>query len=160
MVNPLGHWLRVLFCTRSQIHFRGLSGSWGIGILITLRVLSNLRVPPWLVVPAHPLPVPVRGSFYFSISFLFTWHIWVLLLYGAISGGVLWHSLTGFYFPLPRICGNGFVGFCFWPIKISCLLLKIFVSLTFRWLFFLPLYCPLPPVWVVKGGPYLIGMSL
>ena len=38
MVNPLGHWLRVTFCTRSWIPLRGLSG---------------FQVPPGLVVPAE-----------------------------------------------------------------------------------------------------------
>ena len=52
MVNPLGHWLWVPFCTSSRIPLRGLSGSWGIGFLIPLRGLSGFRVPPGLVVPA------------------------------------------------------------------------------------------------------------
>ena len=52
MVNPLGHWLRVLFCTRSWIPLRGLSGFRGIGFRIPLRGLSGFQVPPGLVVPA------------------------------------------------------------------------------------------------------------
>ena len=57
MVNPIGHWLRVPFCTRSRIPLRGLSGSWGIGFRVSLRGLSGFRVSPGLLVPAHPLPV-------------------------------------------------------------------------------------------------------
>ena len=52
MVDPIDHWLRVLFCTISRITLRGLSG---------------FRVPPGLVVPSHPLPFPVRRSFEFSV---------------------------------------------------------------------------------------------
>ena len=69
MVNPLDHWLRVLFCTRSWIPLRGFPGSWGIGFRIPLRGLSGFWVPPRLVVPTHPLRVPVRWSFEFSLSF-------------------------------------------------------------------------------------------
>ena len=54
MVNPIGHWLQVPFCTRSRIPLRGLFG---------------FRVPPGLVVPAQPLLVPVRQSFEFYIYF-------------------------------------------------------------------------------------------
>ena len=55
MVNPLGHWLQVLFCTRSWIPLRGLSGPWGIGFRIPFRVLSVFWFPPGLVVPASQL---------------------------------------------------------------------------------------------------------
>ena len=72
---------------------------------------------------------------------------------------VLWHSTPGISFPLPRICGNGFVGFCLWPNNISCLLLEIFFIFPFHWIFCLPLYCPLSPVLVVVGGPSLPGPS-
>ena len=75
MVNPLVHWLRVLFCTRSRIPLRGLSGYWGIGFWIPLSGLSGFLVPPRLVVPAHPIPVPVRLSFEFSISFFLCFDI-------------------------------------------------------------------------------------
>ena len=62
MVNPLGHWIRFLFCTSSRIPLRGLSGSWGIVFQIPLMGLSGFRVPLGLVVLAHPLPVPVHRS--------------------------------------------------------------------------------------------------
>ena len=52
MVNPLGHWLWVMFCTSSRFPKRGLSGSQGIGFWVPLRRLSAFRVPPGLVVPA------------------------------------------------------------------------------------------------------------
>ena len=159
MVNPLCHCLRVLFCTRYRIPFRGLSRSWGILFWITLRGLSVSRVPPGLVVPTQPLLVPVCRYFKFYIYILLLWHIWVLFIYGAISGGVLWHSLLGSSFTIPRICWNGFVVFCLWPNKISCLLLEIFFAFPLRWLCCLPLHCPLPPVWVVVGGLSLLGPS-
>ena len=54
MVNPLGHWLRVLFCTKSRIPLKGLSG---------------FPVSPGLLVTAHPLLVSVCQSFEFSIYF-------------------------------------------------------------------------------------------
>ena len=53
MVKPLGHWLRILFFARSQITLRGLSGFWGIGFRITLRVLSGFQVPLVLIVPSE-----------------------------------------------------------------------------------------------------------
>ena len=159
MVHPLCHWIRVLFCTRSKIPLRELSGSWGIGFWIPLRVLSGFQVPLVLVVPTHHLLFPVRRSFELSISFFLLWHIWVSLLYGTISGGVFWHSLPGFSFPLPRIYGDGFVRYCLWPNKISCLLLEIFFDLPFCSICCLPLYCSLPTVWVVVGFPYLLGLS-
>ena len=68
VVNPLGHWLRILFGTIFRIPLRGLSVFWGIGLWIPLGVLSSFQVTPGLVVPAHPLPVPVRRSFEFSMS--------------------------------------------------------------------------------------------
>ena len=157
MVNPLGHWLWVPFCTRSQIPLRVLYRSWGIRFRITLRGLSNFRFPPGLAVPENSLLVPVRQYFVVSISYLLLWHIWVSFLYDDISGGVLWHIMTGFSFPLPRIGGNGFVGLCLWTNKISCLLLEIFFYFSFCWLCCLPLYCPLPLVWVIVGGPSLLG---
>ena len=49
MVNPLYHWLRVPFCTRSRIPLKGLYGSWEIGFHIPLRGLSGFRVPLGLV---------------------------------------------------------------------------------------------------------------
>ena len=52
MVNPLGHWLWVLFCTRSQILLGGLSRFQGIGLWIPLRQLSGFRVSLLLVVLA------------------------------------------------------------------------------------------------------------
>ena len=69
MVNPLGHWLWVPFCTISRIPLRGLSGSWGIGLRIPLGGLSGFRVTLVLVVPKHPLTVPVLWSFDFLIFF-------------------------------------------------------------------------------------------
>ena len=135
MFNPLVHCLRVPFCTRSWIPLRGLSGYWVIVFPIPFRGLSGFRVPLGLVVPAHPLPVPVRRSFEFPCIFLLVWHIWVSLLYCAILGGVLWHIPPGFSFPLPIICGNGFVGLCLWTNKISCLLLEIFSAVPLTMLF-------------------------
>ena len=88
MVNPR-LLLRVPFCTRFRIPLRGLSGSWGIVFLISLGGLSGFRVPPGLLVPAHPLPVPVCRYFYFYLNFLLILHIWVSLLYGSIPGGIL-----------------------------------------------------------------------
>ena len=44
MINPIGHWIRVLFVTRLRIPLRGLSGFLGIGFWIPLRVLSGFRV--------------------------------------------------------------------------------------------------------------------
>ena len=55
MVNPLGHWIRVPFCTRSHIPLRGLSGSWGIRLQIPFRVLSGFQVPPGLVFLANKI---------------------------------------------------------------------------------------------------------
>ena len=72
MVEPIGHWLRIPFGNRSQIPLRGLSGFQGIGFQIPLRRLSGFRVPPGLVVPAHPLPVPVFRSFELSMYFFVT----------------------------------------------------------------------------------------
>ena len=46
MVNPLGHWIRVLFYTRSRIPLRGLSGLRGIGFWNPLSGLSGLQTPP------------------------------------------------------------------------------------------------------------------
>ena len=48
MINPLGHWLRILFGTRSRIPLRGLSG---------------FRVPPGLVVTER-LPLPFYAGEY------------------------------------------------------------------------------------------------
>ena len=52
MVNPLGHWLRILLGTRFCIPLRGLSRFRVIGFRIHVRVLSGFRVTPGLVVPA------------------------------------------------------------------------------------------------------------
>ena len=70
MVNPIGHWIRVPFCTRSRIPLRGLSGFRGIGFWITLRGLSGFRVPLGLVVPAQS--VCSCGSVLVPIIFSFT----------------------------------------------------------------------------------------
>ena len=51
MVNPLGHWVQIMFGTRYRIPLRGLSGFWVIGLLVPLRGLSGFLVPPVLVVP-------------------------------------------------------------------------------------------------------------
>ena len=69
MVNTLNHWIRVLFGDRFRIPLRRLSGFWGIGFRVPLRGLSSFWVTPGLVVPAHPLLVPVRRYFEFSTSF-------------------------------------------------------------------------------------------
>ena len=69
MVNPLRHWLRVPFETIFWIPLRGLSSFWGTGLWIPLSVLSGFLVNTGLLVPAHPLLVPVFSSFEFSMSF-------------------------------------------------------------------------------------------
>ena len=69
MVNPIGHWLRIMFGGSPLIPLRGLSRFRGIGFRIHLRVLFGFRVPPGLVVPSHPLTVPVCRYFEFSMSF-------------------------------------------------------------------------------------------
>ena len=51
MVNPLDHWIHILFGTRLRITLRGLSGFLVIGFRITLRGLSGFQVPPGLVFP-------------------------------------------------------------------------------------------------------------
>ena len=158
MVNPLGHWIFVPFCTSSWIPLRGLSGSWVIVFRIPLRGLSVFWVPPGLVVTVHPLPVPVFWYFEFLFFVVGLTYLGLITLWCHIVWCFLTQSAR-FYFPLPRICGNGFVGFCVWPNKISCLLLGIFFALSFRWLCYLPLYCLLLPVWVVVGVPYLLGPS-
>ena len=89
MFNPLCHWLLIPFGTRFHIPLRGLSGLRGIGFRIQLRGLSGLRVTPVLLVLAHPLPVPVRRSFEFSMYFLLILNILVSSFCGAILGGVL-----------------------------------------------------------------------
>ena len=127
MVNPLGHWLWILFGTIFWITLSGLSGFRGIVFWVPLRRLCGFWVPPLLVVSAHPLLVPVLWYFDFSLSFLLLLNIFVTLLYGARLGGVLWHNLLGFSFPLPRICGNYFVLLYLWPNKIYCLLLWILI---------------------------------
>ena len=72
MVELIVHWLWIPFGNRSLIPLRGLSGFQGIGFQIPLRRLSGFRVPPGLVVPAHPLPVPVFRSFEVSMYKFFT----------------------------------------------------------------------------------------
>ena len=140
MVNTLDHWLRFPFCTISWIPLRGLSGFLGIGFRIPLRAFSGFWVPPELVFPAHPPPIPVHRFLSYLCPFLLLWHIWVSLLYGAILGGVLWHSPPGFSFPLPRIRGNGFVRFCLWPNKISCILHYMFFAVPLTMLLAAVLY--------------------
>ena len=145
-----------MFGARLWITLRGLSRFWGIWFRIPLRGLSGFRVTPGLVVPEHPLPVPFSRSFAFSVYFLFLLNILVSLFCGARLGGVLWHNLSVFSFPLPRMRGNDFVVFCLWPNKISCILLWIFFF-PFHWRCCFPLYYLLPPVLVVLCGPFLIG---
>ena len=48
----------------------GLSGFQGIGFQVPLRIISDFRVTPGLVVPAHPLLVPFSQYFEFSMSFV------------------------------------------------------------------------------------------
>ena len=158
MVNPLVYWRRVPLCTRSWIPLMGLSKSLGIWLLIPLRGLSVFWVPPGLLVPSHTLLVPVFRSFQFFVFYLF-WHIWVSLLYGSISGGFLWHSMTGISFPLPRICGKDFFILCLWPNKISYLLLWTFFILLFHQWLCLIMYCLLLLVLVVVGGTFMPGRS-
>ena len=52
-------------------------------------VLSGFLVSPGSLVPLHPLTVPFRRQFEFSVSFLLLLHILVLLFYGYILAGVL-----------------------------------------------------------------------
>ena len=58
MVNPIGHWIWILFGTRFRISLRGLSRFQGIGFQIPLRRLYGFRVTPVLVVPALPYYYP------------------------------------------------------------------------------------------------------
>ena len=88
MVNPIGHWLRILFGTRLPIYLRGLSGFRGIGIRSPLRGLFRLRVTPVLAVPEYPLLVPVCRSFEFSMSFfccfLISWYHFSMVPYWVV----------------------------------------------------------------------------
>ena len=70
MVNPIGDWLRIPFRSIFRIPLGGLSGFWGIGFRIPLRGLSSFRVTLGLVVPEHPLTVPVCCYFELSMSFV------------------------------------------------------------------------------------------
>ena len=70
MVNHLRHWPQILFGARLRIPLMVLSSFQIIGFWITLRGLSCFRVTPGLVVPAHPLPFPVRRSVEFSMCFI------------------------------------------------------------------------------------------
>ena len=64
-----------------RIPLKGLSRFWEIGSCISLRVLSGFQVSPVLVFPAHPLPVPVRRYFEFSIfcCFYISWYHWYMV---------------------------------------------------------------------------------
>ena len=53
MVNPLYHWLLILFGTSSHIPSQGLSRFRGMGFRIPLRGLSVFQVSPGLLVPAQ-----------------------------------------------------------------------------------------------------------
>ena len=117
-VNLLVHWLRISFGARLRIPLRWLYWFRLIGLHIPLRRLFGFRVIPVLLVPSHPLPVTFHLYFRYFMSFLLLLNILVSLFYGAILGGILWHKLPGFYFPL--------VVFCLWPNKISFLLLWMF----------------------------------
>ena len=55
MVNPIGHWLRIMFGTRLGILLMGLSGFQGIIFRVLLRGLSGFRVTVGLIVPAQPI---------------------------------------------------------------------------------------------------------
>ena len=55
MVNPLGQWLQVPFCSRSRIPLRGLSG---------------FRVPWGLVVPSQQAPSPYLDKLIFLNMFI------------------------------------------------------------------------------------------
>ena len=86
MVNPLGHWIQIMFGTRFRIPLRGLSGLWGIGFWIPLRGLSGLQVTPGSVVCSHPLLIPVCRYFEVYVSFLLLLNILFSLFYGDILG--------------------------------------------------------------------------
>ena len=90
MVNPLGHWIQIMFGTIFHIPFRVLSGCQGIGFRNSLRILSGFQVTPVLIVLEHPLPVPVYRYFEFSMSFFVAFlNVLVSLFYGARLDGVL-----------------------------------------------------------------------
>ena len=58
MVNPLFHWLQILYGNRFQVRLRGLSGFWVIGLWIPLRGLSGVWVTPGFIISA-PLQFPL-----------------------------------------------------------------------------------------------------
>ena len=110
MVNPLGHWIYILFGTSSLIYLHGLSRFWGIGFRIPLRILSGFWVLPVSVVPANPfLPQfsgigTLRGSelvdgfalveflswnLYWFTYFGFSWTTCLTVTIRGISGGWL-----------------------------------------------------------------------
>ena len=69
MINHRDHWLRILFSNRFRISLSRLSGFQGFGFRFPLKGLSSFQVTLALVVPEHPVPVPVCRYFYFSVYF-------------------------------------------------------------------------------------------
>ena len=63
MVNPLGHWLWILFGTRFRIPLRGLSGFRGVGLQIPLKGLSGFWVTPGLVVTVETYHVEITSVY-------------------------------------------------------------------------------------------------
>ena len=86
MVNSLGHWLRVPFCTRYRITLRRLSGSWEIGFRIPFRGLAGFRVPQGLVVPENYLfyRSPLTTILNFNLSIIPS--SWIFVLYTSMHG--------------------------------------------------------------------------
>ena len=66
-----------MFGTRFRNPLMLLSVSRGTRFRIPLRGLSGLRASLELVVPAHPIPVPVCRSYDFSMFFLLVLNILV-----------------------------------------------------------------------------------
>ena len=77
----------------------GLSGFRGIGFRIPLRGLSGVRVTPGLVVPTHPLPIPVCWYFEFSLSFVFGFKYIGLIVLWCHIGWFFVESFARFLFP-------------------------------------------------------------
>ena len=119
-----------------------------------------IRFPGYPGISISSTPSSGSNSLVFWFLYIFICcflNVLVSFFYGARLSGILWHNPPGFSFPIIRICGNDFFVFCIWTNKISCILLWIFSVFPFHLQWCLPLYCPLPPVLVVVGDPFLLG---
>ena len=107
-----------------------------------------------------PSPGPSLSVFWiFYVSFLL-WHIWVLFCY-IVSYRVVFCDIVRqvFLSIFPEYVEIVLLNSVFGPIKSRVDCLRYFLVFSFRWLCFLPLYFPVPPVLVVFGGPSLLGPS-